>query len=72
MRALAKNGFLSADSNEWSGDGKGFVNGLRKMLHTDGAHPGLSGADDATFRLHVAFVTARLWLRRLDAMNPRA
>ena len=71
LRALAKNGFLSADSKEWSGDGKGFVNGLRRMLHTDGAHPGLSDADDATFRLHVALVTARLWLRRLEVTKPR-
>ena len=71
LRALAKNGFLSTDSKEWLGDGKGFVNGLLKMLHADGAHPGLSDADDAMFRLHVAFATARLWLRRLEVTKPR-
>ena len=71
LRALKKAGFLSSDRKEWLGDGKGFVNGLMKMLHTDGAHPGLSDADNCTFRLHVALVTARLWLRRLGDIAPQ-
>lgn len=36
---LAEHGFLAADRNEWSGDGKSFINGLFKMLHTHGSHP---------------------------------
>jgi len=57
---LAKKGFLSEVRNEWTGDGKNFVNGLFKMLHTEGSHPGLSDEDRSTFRLHIALVTARL------------
>jgi hypothetical protein len=62
---LAEVGFLAADRNEWTPDGKNFVNGLFKMLHTDGSHPGLSDEDHATFRLHIVLVTARMFLRRL-------
>lgn len=62
---LAKRGFFSAQRNEWTSDGKNFVNGLFKMLHTEGSHPGLSDEDRSTFRLHLALVTARTFLRRL-------
>jgi len=65
---LADRGFLTTDRNEWTADGKNFVNGLFKMLHTDGSHPGLSDEDHATFRLHVVLVTARTFLRRFH--NP--
>jgi hypothetical protein len=61
---LAERGFLAADRNEWTSDGKNFINGLFKMLHTDGSHPGLSDEDHATFRLHIVLVTARTFLRR--------
>ncbi|MCX5538124.1 hypothetical protein M3A49_01195 [Paraburkholderia sp. CNPSo 3076] len=62
---LAKREFLSVQRNEWAGDGKGYINGLFKMLHTEGSHPGLSDEDRSTFRLHLALVTARTFLRRL-------
>lgn len=62
---LAEAGFLATGRNEWTPDGKNFVNGLFKMLHTDGSHPGLSDEDHATFRLHIVLVTARTFLRRL-------
>lgn len=58
-------GFLGVKRNEWSPDGKSFIHGLFKMLHTDGSHPGLSTEDHCTFRLHIALVTARMFLRRL-------
>ena len=65
-RALLANvGFLAANRNEWTQDGKNYVNGLFKMLHTQGSHPGLSDEDHSTFRLHVVLVTARTFLRRL-------
>lgn len=63
-------GFLDASSNEWSGDGKSYVNGLFKMLRTQGAHPGLSDQDHSTFRLHVVLVTAGMYLRRLTKPWP--
>lgn len=63
---LAAKGFLAADRNEWTQDGKNFVNGLFKMLHTDGSHPGLSDEDHSTFRLHLVLVSARTFLRRLS------
>lgn len=62
---LAERGFLSKQRNEWTNDGKNYINGLFKMLHTEGSHPGLSDDDRSTFRLHVALVTARTFLRRL-------
>ncbi len=58
-------GFLASDRNEWTTDGKNYINGLFKMLHTEGSHPGLSDEDHSTFRLHVVLVTARTFLRRL-------
>lgn len=64
---LASVGFLSTDLNEWDGKGLGFVNGLMKRLHPQGSHPGLSDADDSTFRLHIVLITARLLLARFDA-----
>ena len=65
---LAERGFLATDRNEWSGDGKNFVNGLFRMLHTSGSHPGLSDEDHSTFRLHIVLITARMFLRRFH--NP--
>ncbi len=65
---LAGRGFLAVDRNEWSGDGRNYINGLFKMLHTDGSHPGLSDEDHATFRLHVVLITGRTFMRRLN--NP--
>ncbi len=62
---LARSGFLSEPRNEWTQDGKNYINGLFKMLHTEGSHPGLSDEDRSTFRLHLALVTARTFLRRL-------
>jgi hypothetical protein len=59
--------FLSRELNEWSDDGKNFVNGAFKRLHPQGSHPGLSDEEDSTFRLHLVLLTARLFLRRLDA-----
>jgi len=62
---LADAGFLAVDRNEWTADGKNYINGLFKMLHTEGSHPGLSDEDHSTFRLHIVLVTARTFLRRL-------
>jgi hypothetical protein len=63
--ADARIGFLAVDRNEWTPDGKNYINGLFKMLHTEGSHPGLSDEDHSTFRLHIVLVTARTFLRRL-------
>lgn len=62
---LGEKEFLSKQRNEWTADGKNYINGLFKMLHTEGSHPGLSDEDRNTFRLHIALVTARTFLRRL-------
>lgn len=68
---LAQIGFLDEGLNEWSQDGKNFVNGLFKRLHPHGAHPGLSDQEDSTFRLHIVLLTARLMLARLEARTGR-
>ncbi|MBB4846016.1 hypothetical protein HNP55_004570 [Paucibacter oligotrophus] len=62
---LAEREFLSKPRNEWTNDGKNYLNGLFKMLHTEGSHPGLSDEDRSTFRLHLVLITARTFLRRL-------
>ena len=66
---LGKKGFLSKARNEWTDDGKNYVNGLFKMLHTEGSHSGLSDIEHSTFRLHLALATARAFLRRLDGWD---
>jgi hypothetical protein len=63
---LADHGFLSKSRNEWAPDGKSYINGMFKMLHTDGSHPGLSDEDHSTFRLHLCLITGRTLLRRFQ------
>lgn len=36
---LADREFLSKPRTEWTNDGKNYINGLFKMLHTEGSHP---------------------------------
>ena len=62
---LGRIGFLHKERKEWSDDGKNYVNGLFKMLHTEGSHGGLSDEDHSTLRLHLVLATARIFLRRL-------
>jgi len=65
FQALANRGFLSESRSEWNQDGKGMLNGLMRMLHSDGSHKGLSDEDHSTMRLHIALVTSRALLNRL-------
>ena len=62
---LGRISFFSTERKEWTDDGKNYVNGLFKMLHTEGSHTGLSDVEHSTFRLHLVLVTARTFLRRL-------
>jgi hypothetical protein len=64
-QCLGRLGFLRADLNEWSADGKNFINGTMRRLHPDGPHPGLSDEEDSTFRLHLVLLVSRLLLRRI-------
>ncbi len=57
--------FFNVALNEWSDDGRGFVEAFYHRLHPQGAHPGLSDEEDSTFRLHLVLLMARLLLRRL-------
>lgn len=60
--------FLLADYNEWNINNQKpqYVQGLMSRMHPHGGHPGLSEEEDATFRLQITLVTARLFLRRYD------
>ena len=60
--------FLLADYNEWHSNNQKpqYVQGLMSRMHPHGGHPGLSEEEDATFRLQISLVTARLFLRRFD------
>lgn len=64
---LADQEFLSRVKHEF-GDGnkQTFLPGLAKLLHPDGAHPGISTQHDAMFRLQLVVVTARWMLKRLE------
>lgn len=57
--------FFSKERNEWTSKGDGYINGLFKMLHTEGSHPGVSDEERSTFRLHLVLVTSRTFLRRV-------
>jgi len=58
--------FLLAEYNEWNENSQKpqYVQGLMSRMHPHGGHPGLSEEEDATFRLQITLVTARLFLRR--------
>ena len=60
--------FLIADYNEWHANNQKpqYIQGLMSRMHPHGGHPGLSEEEDATFRLQITLVTARLLLRRFD------
>lgn len=60
--------FLIPDYNEWQANNHKpqYVQGLMSRMHPHGGHPGLSEEEDATFRLQISLVTARLFLRRFD------
>lgn len=60
--------FLLSDYNEWNANTQKpqYVQGLMSRMHPHGSHPGLSEEEDATFRVQIALVTARLFLRRYD------
>ncbi len=60
--------FLLSDYNEWHSNAQKpqYVQGLMSRMHPHGGHPGLSEEEDATFRLQIMLVTARLFLRRYN------
>ena len=60
--------FLLASYNEWNANNQKpqYISGLWSRMHPQGSHPGLSEEEDATFRLQISLVTARLLLRRFD------
>ncbi|WP_299873313.1 hypothetical protein [uncultured Sulfitobacter sp.] len=65
---LGQNDFLLSDYNEWNANNQKpqYVQGLLSRMHPHGGHPGLSEEEDATFRLQISLVTARLFLRRFN------
>ena len=66
---LAGRGSVSKDRNQWTADGQNFLNGLFKMLHTDGFHPGLTDEDHSTFRLQLAPITGRALQSRPNTLT---
>ena len=40
------------------------MEGVFKLLHPEGSHPGLSNEEDCTFRLHMVLIIARHFLQR--------
>jgi hypothetical protein len=64
---LATVNYFRSDLNEWSNDGKGFIQGFWKRLHPQGAHPGLSEKEDSTLRLHLVIVVMHYFAKRLES-----
>lgn len=60
--ASLPNPIIDPALNEWESNGKGFMEGFWKRLHTNGSHPGLSDQDDATFRLRLVLVSVGHYL----------
>ena len=60
--------FLLAQYNEWNANHQKpqYVQGLMNRMHPHGGHPGLSEEEDATFRLQITLISARLFLRRYN------
>lgn len=60
--------FLYEYLNEWNANMQKpqYIQGLMSRMHPQGSHAGLSEEDDATFRLQIALITARLLLRRYN------
>lgn len=60
--------FLLSEYNEWNANNQKpqYVQGLMNRMHPHGGHPGLSEEEDATFRLQIMLITARLFLRRFN------
>ncbi len=60
--------FLLPAYNEWNENTQKpqYIQGLWSRMHPEGSHPGLSEEEDATFRLQITLITARLFLRRFD------
>ncbi len=60
--------FLLSEFNEWhlNNQKPQYVQGLMSRMHPHGSHPGLSDEEDATFRMQIALITMRLFLRRYD------
>jgi len=65
---LGQNDFLLSDYNEWDANNQKpqYIQGLMSRTHPHGGHSGLSEEEDATFRLQISLVTARLFLRRFN------
>lgn len=63
--------FLLEEYNEWHPQKTQFVQGLMNRMHPHGGHPGLSEEEDATFRLQISLITARLFLRRYKERRTR-
>ena len=70
--ALREPPLFDGSLNEWSQDGKGFINGFYRMLHTEGSHPGLSTDETCTFRLHLTMIVARYYLRKAELLLSQA
>jgi hypothetical protein len=60
--------FFFTEYNEWHSNNQKpqFIQGMMSRMHPHGSHPGLSEEDDATFRLQITLITARIFLRRFD------
>ena len=70
--ALLEPPLFDGSLNEWLQDGKGFINGFYRMLHTEGSHPRLSTDETCTFRLHLTMIVARYYLRKAELLLSQA
>lgn len=58
---------LDINLNEWTGDNKGYIQGLWNRLHPQGCHPGLPSIDEAIFRFQLVILNTHNLLCRFQS-----
>jgi hypothetical protein len=66
MQVLAKctHPVLDIALNEWTGDGKGYIQAFWKRLHPQGSHPGIPDIDEAVYRFQLVLINMSYILQR--------
>lgn len=60
----AQNPILDSNLNEWSGDGKGYIQAFWARLHPQGCHPGLPDIDEVSYRYQLVLLNTYMLVKR--------
>lgn len=62
----AQNPILDSSLNEWSGDGKGYIQAFWARLHPQGCHPGLPDIDEVSYRYQLVLLNTYMLAKRFE------